>query len=218
VWLLTGLLSLVALAAWPALGGWVKDRALSGIDSRLQPPSAAGGWAFSPDLVDSWKPDYTGYDDQLTRTYRKGDRRVGLYLVYYGAQRQGAELVNASNRIVKRGIWNTESAGEYAVVPLSGTAIDVTKTALYSADHRLLVYQWNWFDGSYLSSPYEAKLLELKRKLMGKPLPAAAIMVYTGYTDDKEAAGHALQAFINDMQPSIERALDETAGRHRKSQ
>ena len=53
--------------------------------------------------------------------------------------------------------------------------------------------------------------MELKRKLQGKPLPAAAIIVYTDYTEDVDAAGHAIQAFITDMQPEIERVLADAA-------
>jgi hypothetical protein len=77
----------------------------------------------------------------------------------------------------------------------------------------LLVYQFNWFDGIYVSSPHMAKLLEIKNQLLGRQLPAAAVIVYTDYLEDSDDATRALQSFINDMLPEIERSLDLATGR-----
>jgi exosortase A len=209
VWTMIGVFSLLALAVWPVTGGWVKDRAASVADISLQAPAGMGGWNPSQDLVDDWQPHYEGDDDRITRTYQKGGNRVGIYLIYYSAQRQGAELVNASNRIVKPGTWRRVAASEQITLDTPGLAVDTMKTRLYSANRKLLAYQWNWFDGQYIARPHIAKLMELKRKLLGKPLPAAAIVVFTD--DTGGAADRAIKAFIADMQPEIERVLVDAA-------
>lgn len=186
---------------------------MNGAEISLQAPAGIGGWVQSPDLVDDWQPDYIGDDDRISRTYRKEGDRVGIHLIYYSAQRQHAELINTRNRIIESGSkWSKVARSEQVSVDAPGLTIDVMNTRLYSANRKLLVYEWNWFDGQYVSSPHVAKFMELKRKLLGKPLPAAAIIVYTDYTDDVDAAGLAMQAFIADMQPAIERVLADAAG------
>lgn len=166
--------------------------------------------------MDDWQPHYEGDDDRITRTYQKEGNRVGLYLIYYSAQRQDAELINARNRIVKSGTWKKVSASEQTAIDTPGLAVDAMKTRLYSANRKLLAYHWNWFDGQYVSRPHIAKLMELKHKLLGKPLPAAAIVVFTDDTGD--AAYHALEAFITDMQPEIERVLADAAAQGGKTE
>ncbi|MDH3979103.1 MAG: exosortase A [Gammaproteobacteria bacterium] len=213
-WAMIGAFSLLVIAVWPVLGSWVQARAESDMDVSLQVPAASAGWSLSPDLVDDWKPHYTGYDVEVSQTYQKDGRRIGVYLLYYKAQRQGAELVNSRNRIVKSGKWRKVADTEQKPVRAPGLAIDVMKTKLYSAKRELLVYNWNWFDGQYIFSPYMAKLMELKSKLLGRQLPGAAIVIFTDYREEGEVAEQALQSFIADMLPAIEYELNEAANQN----
>lgn len=213
-WVVVGLFSLVVLSVWPLLGSWIHARAETDVDVSLQVPAASAGWSLSPDLVADWKPQYKGYDAEVSQTYQKGSLRVGIYLLYYKAQRQGAELINSRNQVVKAGIWRKAAMSEPIPVLASGVAVEVMKTRLYSANRKMLVYNWNWFDGQYISSPHLAKLMELKSKLLGKPLPGAAIVIFTDYQEEGDAAAEALQSFIADMLPAIERELTEAATLH----
>jgi exosortase A len=213
-WVIIGAFSLLVLAVWPVLGNWVQARAETNMDVSLQVPAASAGWSLSADLVDDWKPHYTGYDAEVSQTYQKDGRRIGVYLLYYKAQRQGAELINSRNRIVKPGKWRKFASSEQKPIGVPGLAIDVKKTRLYSSKREILAYNWNWFDGQYMFSPYLAKLLELKSKLLGKQLPSAAIVIFTDYREEDEAAEQALQSFIADMLPAIEHELNEAATRN----
>jgi EpsI family protein len=205
--------SLLALSVWPVLGSWIQAQVETDVVVSLKAPAATGGWSLSPASLADWKPNYTGYDAEVSQAYQKGGHRVGLYLLYYKAQRQGAELINSRNQIVKPGKWQKAGLSEAMQVRTSGLDVDVMKTKLYSANSKLLVYHWNWFDGRYISSPYWAKFLELKSKLLGKQLPGAAIVIFTEYPEDGEIAKQTLQSFIADMLPAIERELDEVATR-----
>ena len=213
VWVMVGVFSLLALSVWPVLGNWIQARVDADVDVSLKAPAATGGWSLSPASLADWKPNYTGYDAEASQTYQMGDRRVGLYLLYYKAQRQGAELINSRNQIVKPGKWQKAGLSQAMQVRTSGIAVDVMKTKLYSANSKLLVYHWNWFDGRYISSPYWAKFLELKSKLLGKPLPGAAIILFTNYQKEDDVAKQVLESFVADMLPAIERELDEVAAR-----
>ena len=89
--------------------------------------------------------------------------------------------------------------------------INVTETRLRSHSGHLLVYDWNWFDGDYITSPHLAKLMEAKNQLLGRQFPAAGIILYTDYLDDSTQAEQSLQAFMQDMLPAIEQALASAA-------
>jgi EpsI family protein len=208
-----GIASLLVLSVWPAAGSWIDSRTNSYVEVSLPVPVAASGWSPSPQLVNDWVPRYLGFDAVVHQTYQKEGRRVGVYLPYYQAQRQGAELINARNRILEtnRAAWKKASQ-ENLGITVSGQKINALKTKLSSNRGSLLVYHWNWFDGTYLSSPHMAKLLEVKNQLLGRHLPAAAVIVYTDLSEDGDDAARALQSFINDMLPAIERSLDLATG------
>ncbi|MGB5606571.1 MAG: exosortase C-terminal domain/associated protein EpsI, partial [Gammaproteobacteria bacterium] len=169
--------------------------------------------SLSAELVDDWVPYYLGYDAEVHQTYQKAGRKVGVYLPYYQAQRQGAELINARNRILEtsRAVWGKVSEQSRAIT-VSGQRIDAVQTKLRSNRGGLLVYHWNWFDGRFISSPLLIKLLEAKNKLLGSQSPAAAVIVYTDFIEDSADAAMAIQSFINDMLPAIEHSLDLAAG------
>lgn len=209
-----GMASLLVLSAWPAAGSWMESRTEAYIEVSLPVPAAVSGWSLSPQLVDDWKPYYIGYDAELHQTYSKEGREVGIYLPYYQAQRQGAELVNSSNRLLEtsRAGWR-KSGQKNIVVTVSEQTFNIVQTKLISNRRRLLVYYWNWFDGTNVTSPHLAKILEVKNRLFGRPLPAAAVIVYTDLHEDSvEDAARAIESFLNDMFSSIERSLELAAG------
>jgi len=208
-----GIAALLVLSVWPVAGSWIDSRTDSYVEVSLPVPVAASGWSLSPQLVDNWKPYYLGYDTTVDQTYRKEGRRVGVYLPYYQAQRQDAELINDRNRILEtsRDGWG-RGGQENLSITIEGQRISVLQSKLRSNRMNLLVYRFNWVDGIYVSSPHMAKLLEIKNQLLGRKLPAAAIIVYTDYLEDSDDASRALQSFLKDMLPAIERSLDSAAG------
>lgn len=214
-WMVIALISILVLAAWPVLGNWMNSRLESNANVTLPVPVpvASAGWQLSSILADDWQPDYTGQDAEISQTYRKGDRKVGVYLPYYGTQRQDAELVSANNRIIKSRHARWKKVGQRNTsISVSGLDINIVETRMYSAQGYLLVYHWNWLDGINTTSPYLAKFLEARSQLFGKSLPAAAVIIYTDYIENREPAEQALQSFLEDMLPAIEETLESAAG------
>lgn len=211
--IIIGMASLLVLSVWPAAGSWIDSRTDSKIEASLPVPVASAGWSLSPQLVDDWVPRYLGFDAEVHQTYQKQGRKVGVYLPYYQVQRQGAELINDRNRILKTSRTGWRKAGQEKLsITVSGQRINALQTKLRSNHGNLLVYQWNWFDGTYLLSAHLAKLLQVKNQLLGRQLPAAAIIIYTDYIEDSDDAARDIQSFINDMLPAIDRSLDLAAG------
>jgi exosortase A len=196
--------ALAVATVWPAYAAYLdRDRgALPKIE--LTPPQGVAGWQADADELTAWRPQYEGTDASLFRVYRKGDRAIALYLGYYRQQRQGAELVNSRNLMVrqKHPVW--ENVGERVrPAALEAPALDVRETLLRSRGQRLLIWDWFHFDGRDTINPYLAKLLLAKNRLLDQPDDGFAVIVAVPYEEERATAEATLREFLREMMPSI---------------
>ncbi len=174
----------------------------------LAAPAPASGWAVESAPLTDWRPRYEGATASVFQVYGKGDRKVALYLGFYRHQRQGAELVTSTNIMVvqKHPVWS--NVGETRrVEDLGAGAVDVRQTRLRSPTQRLLVWDWFRISGRDLTSPYVAKLLLARDRLLGRGDDAAAIILATPYEEQPAVAEETLRQFVREMLPSVDSAL-----------
>jgi len=206
-----GGLVLAVIAVWPVLG------ALQGSDDRpiaasLTSPIARGGWQPVTEPISNWRPHYVNSDAALDQTYRKGDRNVSLYLVYYRRQRQGAELINSENYLVKQKdpMWR-QTADSSHQVEFGGRRVEVRLAKMRSDNLDLLVWYWYWVDGRTTTNHYLAKLWDTRARLLGGKGDAAAIIVSTPITELDADADRTLQEFMTAMAPAVDASLEQAA-------
>jgi EpsI family protein len=205
--------ALAVLAVWPAYGAYLAAADRPAAPRTLAAPQGTAGWQLDAASMTDWRPEYRGAEPSRFEVYRKGDRAVALYLGYYRNQRQDAELVNSQNVMVrqKHPVW--ENVGESRRGGSAETAlVDVKQTLLRSPSQRLLVWDWMYLDGRRTTSPYVAKLLLAKNRLLGEPDDGVAIIVAAPYADRREPAEAALREFVTDMLPAIEASIRAAAG------
>lgn len=205
------LLAVVAAGLWPAYAAYVESRAPKGFTIQLATPQAANGWQAAEPFTD-WHADYKGADKQLIQTYRKGDKTVTVQLEYYRYQRQGAELINSQNIMIrqKHEVWSNVGEAQRRV-ELGGKQAAVIQTKLRSEKQRLLIWNWNWFNGTVTVNPYWAKLHEAKSRLFGRWDDAAGVIIYTPYVEHPEQGAAVLQEFVRDMLPALNTTLEKAA-------
>jgi exosortase A len=206
--------ALAVLAVWPAYGAYLEAADRPAAPRTLAAPQGTAGWQLDAAALTDWRPEYRGAEPSRFEVYRKGDRMVALYLGYYRNQRQDAELVNSQNLMVrqKHPVW--ENVGESRRGASAETArVDVKQTLLRSPSQRLLVWDWMVLDGRRTTSPYVAKLLLAKHRLLGEPDDGVAIIVAAPYADRREPAEAALREFVTDMLPAIDASIRAAAGR-----
>jgi exosortase A len=204
---------LAAVAIWPAYAAYLATGAAAAAPAQLVAPAGSAGWQRDPAPLTDWRPRYIGADASVFEVYRKGEHAVVLYLGYYRHQRQGAELVNSQNVMVrqKHPVW--ENIGESRrAVPLAGEPLDVRQTLLRSQPQRLIIWDWMQLDGQRTTSSYLAKLLLAKSRLLGQPDDGLAIIVAAPYGERREPAEAALREFVRDMLPGIDGAQRAVAG------
>jgi exosortase A len=210
------LVSLAAVAVWPLLGQLL-DRSAAGdsdLGVALHAPPAVGGWQVSDESAWDWRPQVLNPDGHLYRFYRKDGRVVGLYLGVYAAQRQGAELVNSQNIMVRQKHPEWSNKGEWGVsASLDGRPVQVLQAKLVSPRLRLLAWHWDRVGSLYTTNDYLAKLWQALQRLTGGRRDGAFIVVATPYENRPHTVQPVLQSFIDAMLPGIERSLDQAVGR-----
>jgi exosortase A len=204
------LAALIVASLWPAYAWWLGQRPLPVLAALVVKP--APGWQASPAFTD-WVPHWTGADRVFRASFAKAGKPVLLELDYYVTQRQGAELINSQNFMIrqKHPVWS--NVGEDLVnVSVAGQMRQVRQAHMRSTSgQRLLVWQWNVIDGTRSHSDIYAKLVLAADRVRLSRDDGASVLVAAPYDDEPAEAAHTLAAFVHDNEASIQRALDQVA-------
>ena len=205
-----GALALIGL--WPALAWALADPAPQPVV--LQAPKPVGEWRLQTEAPWDWHPRVVGTDGETYDFYSRGSGPVALYVGVYKPQRQGSEAVNFDNQMIrqKHPVWSNKKITDRSI-RLGGSDQEVIQGRLESVrGEHILVWHWFRIGDSYTASPYKAKLLEVWSKLFRGRSDGALVAVAAPYTDKPDQAAAPMQAFIDDMLPSISAAIDRSVG------
>jgi EpsI family protein len=173
-----------------------------------------GGWQPAGAFT-SWTPHWVGADRQLRQSFVQAGHPVLLALDYYVTQRQGAELINSQNFMIRQKDPAWSNIGEtMAGVTIGGQPRQVRQAKLRGSDgQRLLVWQWNLIDQRPVASDQVAKLILAADRVLLKRDDGLSVLIATPYEDgEMDAAVAILARFAADMDAPIGRALDQLDG------
>lgn len=174
----------------------------------LRPLAVQPPWELMEEPAPNWRPSFVGADMELLNSYMRDEQRVDVFLAFYASQRQGAEVINSSNRFEDGKFWDRAGSGRYDAV-IEGEQRDVNYVRMLAQRRGRVVWYWYWVDGTFTASPYIAKLLQVKARLFGGVRSAAAIAVATDYYDAPVEAHELLQDFTKEME-SVSAVLQQT--------
>lgn len=197
----------VAGLIWPLLVHIPNGSSQVSADVHLSAPLPSAQWAISKRRW-NWNPRYIDPQARIAKFYNGQGGTVGLYIEYYGTQRQGRELIGSQNVLVHEHNkqWRYIK-DEVITVVMEGKPIKIRQAYLDSKDVKLLVWYWYWVGGRTTTNEYVAKALEGKDKLFGNGAQSAAVMLATSYDMTTTKAKGRLKKFMDDMYPGIGRAL-----------
>lgn len=145
-----------------------------------------------PAADDDWRPPVAGASAQLHRRAMFDGAAVDLFIGYYWRQSEGREVVSARNRPAPRDRWlRLEAARER--VEVDGVNERVAASRFGSGKHRRLVWHWYWVNGRYTDSPFLAKLLTARARLLGDEQRAAFVAISAEEGDGRQTATRALR-------------------------
>jgi EpsI family protein len=195
--------ALVLLALWPALSTQILNRVAAPIPAAYLHAPQLPGWRMQTTSFTAWQPRFLSPDATVQQVYERGGRAVGLQILYYSSEAQGAELINSQNVLI------AERDRDWRQVDTSTLNIaypklkQVTASRLHGHSQSLTIWQWYYVDGVYTDNTYFAKLLEARARLLGRTRPSAALFVYAPVAEDATAARTVLRTFLDDLLPHL---------------
>jgi EpsI family protein len=181
-------------------------------------PMRLGEWTgaqeapLTPDIL-----AVLGVDDYLLRSYSKPDRSgVGLYIGYYGSQRQGDTMHSPLNCLPGAG-WEPVSKGELTVsVPgalpdAPDPDIVVNRYVIQKGLDRLLVLYWYQSHGRVVASEYWGKFYLVRDAVRLNRTDGALVRVIAPAAGD-EGEGRAEATtvqFVKTLYPALNGYLPE---------
>jgi EpsI family protein len=132
-------------------------------------------FASFPMTIDDWRAvndppmeeeilKVLGVDDYLSRAYYKADGgAVGLYMGFYGSQRQGDTIHSPLNCLPGAG-WEAISEGRATIANAGGPGvnIEVNRYVVQKGLERQLVLYWYQSHGRVVASEYTSRLLLIR--------------------------------------------------------
>jgi exosortase A len=207
------LVVIIAAGMWRPIGAAVES-GLNATAPTLAPLSDASGWTPLAKPPADFKPHYLGARAELEQGFAKGAERVGLYVGYFRAQKQGEEMVGSANVLVtpKETKWKQLASGRDQVA-WNGTETTAATATLGNDLNEMAVLRLYWVNGRLTSSDYAAKALLALSKLTGQGDDSAVIVVYTPKVLKGDETSATLRAFVQQNSPAIERMLSATKDR-----
>ncbi|MBA4141474.1 MAG: exosortase A [Nitrosospira sp.] len=199
---------------WPLFAAYLDGDLPVDVESTIEIADVSEKWRRDPGHVSDWNPRYVGATSELRRSYRHSGNSVDLYISYYRNQQQGAELVSSENVLVpeSESYWRNVRE-DVRNASLRSRQLTLNQNQLGSPSTKLLVWRWYWLGDESTASPYLAKFVLARNKLLRRGDEGAEIIIATSYEDKPDDAASVLQDFIADMMPAIMTGLENANAR-----
>ncbi|MBL4894980.1 MAG: EpsI family protein, partial [Emcibacter sp.] len=124
-----------------------------------------------------WKPHYAGASQTFYHRIKpEASSAVDIFVAYYKYQSKESEMIRFGNTVVQEDVWSRISSGTIEA-DISGSKGTVNEILLQSGRRKRIALYWYWVDGDTTASTYEAKILNVKAKLLGGRLDSAVIVL-----------------------------------------
>jgi exosortase A len=204
----TAIIAIAVAAIWLPIEAGVA-RSTSAEIPVLRAMNGGNGWTPSSAAIANWKPHYSGFSAELSQTFQKEDRVVGLYLAYFRNQEKKHELVTSGNVLVTKVDWRwKEVATGSDSVDWAGARTPVHRAEISGPDIHLDIYRLYWVNGTVTASDYVAKAVTAWSKLRGQGDDSALILMYAPQAASGKSMDAVLRDFAAALSPSIENTLD----------
>ncbi len=181
--------TLFVILLGPALVGYRTHTAPEPAPAIPAARSLGDAWSGPSISKSPWQLAYKGADTVVVASYGHDDHRIEIRIAAYGGQEQGAELVNAVNRLAGDG-WRTSNQGTVETGSDSIPRARVVRIAQGSLEY--VVWYWYQQGTETTTSDYEAKWREVQAILS----PSPAMLVAIGAEGSNDTAQERLSVFL----------------------
>jgi EpsI family protein len=172
-------------------------------------PMSIGGWqaTVDPPMEESILK-VLGVDDYLSRIYYRPGAAVGLYMGYYGSQRQGDTIHSPLNCLPGAG-WEPVKEGRLTIADADGAGRDITvnRYIVQKGIDRQLVLYWYQSHGRVVASEYWSKAYLINDAIRLNRTDGSMVRVIApiavGAQDDGAAAERLAEEFVRVIFPLL---------------
>lgn len=150
-----------------------------------------------------------GVDDYLSRAYYRQDgAAVGLYMGFYGSQRQGDTIHSPLNCLPGAG-WEPVSQGRLTIANVDGGGRDITvnRYIVQKGLDRQLVLYWYQSHGRVVASEYTSKLMLINDAIRLNRTDGSLVRVIApipvSADDNGVAAQQLAESFVRVLFPQL---------------
>ncbi|MBY0496303.1 MAG: EpsI family protein [Cyanobacteria bacterium] len=172
-------------------------------------PMSLGAWQATVDPpMEEDILKVLGVDDYLSRIYYKPGAAVGLYMGYYGSQRQGDTIHSPLNCLPGAG-WEPVREGRLTITNADGAGRDITvnRYIVQKGLERQLVLYWYQSHGRVTASEYWSKAFLINDAIRLNRTDGALVRVIApipvGADDDGAAAEKLAEGFAREIFPLL---------------
>lgn len=209
------LAGLMVLLLAPALVHLANQRADALAGDRLVTVEPAG-WSRTELWNTKWRPEQYGASQIVDERFSANAHEVGVFVAYYPVQRQGAELINARNRLLyeKDQSWK-QVAGSRGSAAWGGTRFEYRESRIAARDgsSQLLIWHGWWAGGRFTTNAYRVKLYEALAALLGQGRRGAWVVLYTSTDEQPDAARARLSEFARAYGDAFTEMMQRTESR-----
>ena len=149
-----------------------------------------------------------GVDDYLSRIYYKPGAAVGLYMGFYGSQRQGDTIHSPLNCLPGAG-WEPVQQGRLTIANADGAGRDITvnRYIVQKGIDRQLVLYWYQSHGRVVASEYWSKAFLINDAIRLNRTDGSMVRVIApipvGADDNGAAAEKLAEGFVREIFPLL---------------
>lgn len=218
-------LAIAALLVGVHAIAWRLDQPAASAPKLALPDRLQGDWALSDRSLTGWTPRFDEPSVAATRTYRRGDAAVGVWLGHYRNQGTDRKLITSTNVLVPSGSheWLPIAApakviglaGGNSTITLRATLLRTPADPKVDPRQRLLVLQTYRIGGTFVSGDAQGKIRLALQRLAGRGDDGTVLMLYAE-VDESNAGAALLEDFAAKNLSALAAAADQAA-RHRSN-
>jgi EpsI family protein len=166
------------------------------------------GWSGKINYFNDSIMDKLKVSEYILRDYKKGDRRVTLYVGYYSTQREGAQIHSPRHCLPGSG-WSIVSEKIREMDVQDAGRITFVESLYQKNDSKEVFVYWYRIKDTYITNEYILKLYMVLNSLKYRRNDAAFIRLSAPVTGSVEDAVYTVEEFMRDFLPVLKDYLPE---------
>lgn len=203
---------LIAVSVFPIKA--YTDRLIVGNENIDINIPATNSWQQTDQLISDWVPRYKNMDASFVQQFIQNQKPVDLFIGYYVAQRDEAQLITSSNVMTREKDTWRNIGKSMSKMKFIGGEVNIPVVRLNNGQQDLLVAYFYYLDNRVITNDYIAKFVEAKTRIFGGDRSSSIIAISTELDENRDAALKRIRAFVLEMNEAIFQSISDVSHRN----